>query len=126
MQARGRRQNTNQHPTIKERVSVLPQGGEINGKSESAKQIANTISNYIIEEDFFMTENNNQEEKIWQEAYDKAATEIYEAEYQRLIDDGVEEKEARYIARDNADFRAKDIAYSEVSDYRRNYKYFKE
>ena len=46
--------------------------------------------------------------------------------YQRLIDDGVEEKEARYIARDNADFRAKDIAYSEVSDYRRNYKYFKE
>lgn len=73
-----------------------------------------------------MTENNNQEEKIWQEAYDKAATEIYEAEYQRLIDDGVEEKEARYIARDNADFRAKDIAYSEVSDYRRDYKYFKE
>ena len=44
----------------------------------------------------------------------------------RLIDDGIEEKEARYIARDNADFRAKDIAYSEVSDYRRNYKYFKE
>lgn len=73
-----------------------------------------------------MLKNNNQEEKIWQEAYDKAATEIYEAEYQRLIDDGVDEKEARDIARDNADFRAKDIAYSEVSDYRRNYKYFKE
>ena len=69
-----------------------------------------------------MTKNNNQEEKIWQEAYDKAATEIYEAEYQRLIDDGVDEKEARYIARDNADFRAKDIAYSAVSDYRKNKK----
>lgn len=67
-----------------------------------------------------MLKNNNQEEKIWQEAYDKAATEIYEAEYQRLIDDGVDEKEARDIARDNADFRAKDIAYSEVSEYRRS------
>ena len=73
-----------------------------------------------------MTKNNNQEEKIWQEAYDKAATEIYEAEHQRLIDDGVDEKEARDIARDNADFQAKDIAYSEVSEYRRSYKYFKE
>ena len=73
-----------------------------------------------------MTKNNNQEEKIWQEAYDKAAAEICDAEYQRLIDDGVEEKEARYIARNNADFQAKDIAYSEVTEYRSNKKHYEE
>jgi len=61
---------------------------------------------------------NKQERKIWQDAYDETYRREYKYFYYQFVLCGDDEREARYIADDNARLHAKDIADMELKKYR--------
>ena len=62
---------------------------------------------------------NDQERSVYNDAYTEAYRSEYNDTYSDLIGKGEEEKEARYIADDNAKFVAKSTAEDAVKDWRR-------
>jgi hypothetical protein len=58
------------------------------------------------------------ESRIWKKAFDETYKNRYQYYYTLLKAEGADECEARCIAHDNARLEAKDMAASELSEYR--------